>query len=52
MTLKKYPDIERLGHDAWNIIFCDKIKVKKGCKIICKVLIKDRLSLEKKEWKV
>ena len=35
--------------DAWNIIFCDKIKVKEGCKIICKVLIKDRFILKKKE---
>ena len=35
--------------NAGNIIFCDKIKVKEGCKVICKVLITDRFSIEKKE---
>jgi hypothetical protein len=43
--------------DAWdinaeNIIFCDKIKVKKGCKVICKVLITDRFNIERKEQKL
>ena len=44
-------NIDAENIDAGNIIFCDKIKVKKGCKIRCKVLIKDRFSLEKKEQK-
>ena len=35
-----------------NIVCCDKIKVKKGCKVICKFLIKDRFNLKVKEWKV
>jgi hypothetical protein len=38
--------------DAGNIIFCDKIKVKKGCKVICKVLITDRFNIERKEQKL
>ena len=38
--------------DAWNIIFCDKIKVKIGCKVICKVLITDRFNIERKEQKL
>jgi len=42
-------NIDAENIDAGNIIFCDKIKVKKGCKIRCKVLIKDRFNLEKKE---
>jgi hypothetical protein len=36
--------------DCWDIVYCNKIKVKKGCKVICKMLIKDRSSIELKEW--
>jgi hypothetical protein len=43
-------NIDAWNIDAWNIVFCDKIKVKQ--KVICKVLIKDRFSIDKKEWKI
>ena len=43
-------DINAGNINAWNIIFCNKIKVKKGCKVFCKALIKDRLNLERKEF--
>jgi hypothetical protein len=45
-------NIDALNIDARNIIFCDKIKVKKGCKVICKVLITDRFNIERKEQKL
>ena len=45
-------DIDCRNINCWNIVFCDKIKVKEGCKVICKQLIKDRFSIEKKEWKI
>jgi hypothetical protein len=38
--------------DCRNIVCCDKIKVRKGCKVICKVLINDRFNIERKEWKI
>ena len=38
--------------DCWNVVCCDKIKVKKGCKVKCKFLIKNRFSVEQKEWKI
>ena len=34
--------------DAWDIICCDKIKVK--LKVLCKFLIKDKVSTERKDW--
>ena len=43
-------NIDALNIGARNIICCDKIKVK--LKVICKFLIKDRFSIEKKEWKL
>jgi hypothetical protein len=45
-------NIEALNIDALNIIFCDKIKIKEGCKVNCRVLITDKFNLEIKEWKV
>ena len=45
-------NINALNITAGNIILCNKIKVKKGCKVICKQLIINRFSLKRKEWKV
>jgi len=45
-------NIDAWNIDAWNTIFCEKIKVKKGCKVICKQLITNRSSLERKEWEI
>ena len=45
-------NINALNINAGNIILCNKIKVKKGCKVICKQLIINRFSLKRKEWKV
>jgi len=45
-------DIDCRNIDCRNIVYCDKIKVRKGCKVICKVLIKDRFSVERKEQKI
>ena len=41
-------DINARNIDAWDIICCDKIKVK--LKVLCKFLIKDKVSAERKDW--
>jgi cytoskeletal protein CcmA (bactofilin family) len=43
-------DIDCRNINCLDIVFCDKIKV--SGKVKCKVLIKDRFSLEQKEWEI